>query len=176
MTLKKNIFIIGPYAAGKSSVGFHLARLCKLPFFDSDREVERRSGVDIDWMFTIEGEAGFRDREQLVIDDLTQKQGVVLATGGGTVVIPACREMLKERGLVVYIQVPFECQAERIKRFPAKRPMLQTEDPKHKLFELNEQRQQLYSELADLSYMNDQKNPFSLARTIHADIKALGDS
>ena len=131
MASKKNIFLVGPYAAGKTSVGYHLGRLFKLPFFDSDREVERRSGVDIDWMFSIEGEAGFRERERHVIDDLTQMAGVVLATGGGTVVIPECREMLRARGIVVYIQVPFSQQAERIKRFPAKRPSLKDKENKH---------------------------------------------
>ena len=135
-----NIFIIGPYGAGKSSIGYQLGLLLKKPFFDSDREIEKRAGVDIDWMFTIEGEKGFRIRELQIIKELTQMKGVIIATGGGTVVIPECRDLLQKKGTVIYLQVPFEEQLKRIKRSPAKRPTLDEEHPETKLEKLNKEK------------------------------------
>ena len=84
MAEKRNIFLIGPMGAGKSTIGRHLADELHLEFFDSDQEIEKRTGADIAWVFDIEGEEGFRDREESVITDLTEKQGIVLATGGGS--------------------------------------------------------------------------------------------
>jgi shikimate kinase len=167
----KNIYIIGPLGAGKSSVGKYLAKLLKRPFYDSDREVEKRSGVNIEWMFDVEGEAGFKAREQTVVEDLSKEEGIVLATGGGTVENPVCREALAN-GIVIYIQVAFEEQATRVKRFPWKRPQLRSADPEQKLLELNEQREQLYASIADYSYVNSNKNPYFLARKIVKDIAA----
>ena len=80
---KRNVFLIGMMASGKSTVGRHLARALSLDFVDSDSVIEDRAGADIPWIFDIEGEEKFRDREERVIDELTQRNGVVIATGGG---------------------------------------------------------------------------------------------
>ena len=176
----KNIYIIGPYGAGKSSIGFQISKMLKQPFYDSDREIENRSGVDIEWMFAIEGESGFRARELQIIKDLTKQQGIIIATGGGTVVIPECREILRNTGIIVYLQVPFAEQLTRVKRFPAKRPTLDNQHPEEKLNTLNNERKELYKELADLTYENSGKYPRKLAQTIVRDLKKLaaepGDS
>jgi len=171
--MKHNIFIIGPFAAGKSSLGYQLGRFLNLPFYDSDREVEKRSGVDIDWMFAVEGEEGFRQRELIIIDELSSQNGIVIATGGGTVAIPECKKMLSERGIVVYLKVPFSEQLSRVKRFPAKRPMLDIDDPAKKLKILNDERALLYESIANLTYTNASANPAQLAKKIIKDIKKL---
>jgi shikimate kinase len=168
-----NIFIVGPYGAGKSSIGFQISKLLKMPFYDSDREIEKRSGVDIDWMFSIEGEEGFRARELSIIKELAQQDGIVIATGGGTVVIPECRQILKERGVIIYLKVPFEEQLTRVKRFPAKRPTLDNKHPEEKLKKFNEERKKMYSEIADFSFENTGKYPRKLAQKI---IKELSQS
>jgi shikimate kinase len=174
-----NIFIIGPYGAGKSSIGYQISKLLKMPFYDSDREIEKRSGVDIEWMFSIEGETGFRERELHVIQDLSKQNGIVIATGGGTVVIPECRKLLQENGIIIYLQVPFAEQLSRIKRFPAKRPTLDNKNPEEKLKKFNDEREELYKELANLTYANTGKYPKKLAQKIVKELQELqqfGDS
>ena len=169
-----NIYIIGPYGAGKSSIGFQISKLLKMPFYDSDREIEKRSGVDIDWMFSIEGEEGFRNRELMIIRELTRLQGVIIATGGGTVVIPECQKLLGENGIVIYLKVPFAEQLTRIKRFPAKRPTLDNKNPEDKLKQFNQDREKLYQEIADLTYENTGKYPRKLASKIIKDMRKIG--
>src|ERR1700741_3651541 len=98
---KTRVFLIGPMGAGKTAVGRYLARELQLPFHDSDSEIERRTGVDIPFIFEKEGEAGFRQREREAIEALTALEGIVLATGGGAVLLPENRRLLRERGCVV---------------------------------------------------------------------------
>ena len=83
MAEKRNIFLVGPMGAGKSTIGRQLAQQLNMEFYDSDQEIEKRTGADVGWVFDLEGEEGFRDREEKVINELTEKQGIVLATGGG---------------------------------------------------------------------------------------------
>ena len=104
MAEKRNIFLIGPMGAGKSTIGRHLAQQLHLDFYDSDTEIENRTGADISWVFELEGEDGFRVREENVINDLTQKQGIVLATGGGSIKSKDSRNRLSARGIVVYLE------------------------------------------------------------------------
>jgi shikimate kinase len=173
-----NLFIIGPYGAGKSSIGYQISKLLKRPFFDTDREIEKKAGVDIDWMFTIEGEAGFRVRELQIVKELSAQKNAVIATGGGTITIPECRQLLQEH-TIIYLQVPFEEQLSRVKRFPAKRPTLDKQDPQKKLEKLNHEREVLYQNLADYTYTNTGKFPKKLAQTICEDLKSdhlIGDS
>jgi shikimate kinase len=135
--------------AGKTSIGKLLARRLKRPFHDSDRELERRTGVDIPTIFEYEGEAGFRARESAVIDDLTRLQGIVLATGGGAVLKAQNRKRLTARGLVVYLRAGVDTQLRRTAR-DRNRPLLQTEDPRARLEALLRMREPLYLETADL--------------------------
>jgi shikimate kinase len=108
-----NVFLVGLMAVGKTTVGRLLADELALPFFDSDRVVEEKAGADIAWIFDVEGEAGFRERECQVVDELTLRDGVVLATGGGVVLREENRRNLSTRGIVVFLDSPIEKLVER---------------------------------------------------------------
>jgi shikimate kinase len=153
---KHNIFLIGPMGSGKTAVGKHLARLLDYPFLDSDHEIERRTGADIPLIFEREGEAGFRHREREVIAELSARQHIVLATGGGAVLDAATREDLRSRGWVVYLETSVTQQAERAGR-TRHRPLLQGADPAQRLGELLRVREPLYREIADLVVSTDQR-------------------
>ena len=141
------IFLIGPMGAGKSAVGRQLARQLGRRFLDTDLEIERRTGVDIPFIFEKEGEAGFRAREARMVEELTALPGIVLATGGGVVLDPANRECLGRRGLVVYLHATVRQQLARTRR-SRKRPLLDTPDPGARLQALMEVREPLYRGLA----------------------------
>jgi len=144
-----SFFLAGPMGAGKSTIGRQLSKQLGLPFLDSDHEIEARTGVDIPFIFELEGEAGFRKRECVVIDDLTQLPGIVLATGGGAILDPANREHLSSRGKVIYLHASVNQQLKRT-RMDRNRPLLQTENPRARLEELMATRDPLYREIANL--------------------------
>lgn len=121
MAEKRNIFLVGPMGAGKSTIGRQLAQQLNMEFYDSDQEIEKRTGADVGWVFDVEGEDGFRDREEKIINELTEKQGIVLATGGGSVKSRETRNRLSARGVVVYLETTIEKQLARTQR-DKKRP------------------------------------------------------
>jgi len=141
---------VGPPGAGKTTIGRMLADELNLVFKDSDQEIEERTGADIPWIFDMEGEAGFRQREVAVIDELTQMPGVLLSTGGGSVLMEENRRCLQSRGTVVFLDTSVEIQLERTKR-DKRRPLLQNGDPRDVLTKLKEERDPLYREIADIS-------------------------
>jgi len=149
MTHTNNIFLVGLMGAGKSTIGRHLAKSLGLEFVDSDHEIERRTGANIPLIFDIEGEAGFRQREKKIIDELTQRNGIVLATGGGVVLDPDNRACLRERGQVIYLYARVEQLLARTAK-DRNRPLLQTPDPRARLEELLQVRDGLYREVADV--------------------------
>lgn len=161
-----NIFLVGPMGSGKSAVGRSLARLLRAPFYDSDAEVERRTGVDIPFIFDKEGEAGFREREREAIESLTVLRHIVLATGGGAILLPENRDRLSENGWVVYLKTSVAQQAERVK--PSRqRPLLNgVDDAAAKLRELMEVRDPLYSCIADLTIATDGRQIKAVVRDI----------
>lgn len=166
MAEKRNIFLVGPMGAGKSTIGRHLADQLHLEFFDSDQEIERRTGADIAWVFDIEGEEGFRRREESVISDLTEMQGIVLATGGGSIISKDVRNKLSARGIVVYLETPIEKQLARTQR-DKKRPLLQTEEePKDVLVRLADERNPLYVEVSDFVVRTDEQSAKVVANQI----------
>jgi shikimate kinase len=165
MAEKRNIFLVGPMGAGKSTIGRHLADELHLEFYDSDQEIERRTGADIAWIFDLEGEEGFRVREEGVIGDLTEKQGIVLATGGGSVVSKGVRNRLAARGIVVYLQTTIDKQVARTQR-DKRRPLLQNENPEAVLRELAESRNPLYEEVADYIVDTDDQSARAVANQI----------
>jgi shikimate kinase len=162
----KNLFLVGPMGAGKSAVGRQLARLTHLDFVDSDEEIESRTGVDIPFIFEKEGEEGFRTRESKVIDELSSREGIVMATGGGAVVDPESRSRLGGRGFVVYLYTSVKQQLERTQR-GRNRPMLENGDREKILEELMESRDPMYREIADLIVDTDGRRVQTVAREIH---------
>jgi len=166
MAEKRNIFLIGPMGAGKSTIGRELADRLHLEFFDSDQEIERRTGADIAWVFDLEGEEGFRKREEGVIEDLSEKQGIVLATGGGSVISTQVRNRLSARGVVVYLETTIDKQVARTQR-DRRRPLLQTsEEPRTVLENLAIERNPLYEEIADVIVKTDDQSAKVVAHKI----------
>ena len=166
MAEKRNIFLVGPMGAGKSTIGRELADKLHLEFFDSDQEIERRTGADIAWVFDLEGEEGFRKREEGVIEDLSEKQGIVLATGGGSVISAQVRNRLSARGVVVYLETTIDKQVARTQR-DRRRPLLQTsEDPRTVLENLAVERNPLYEEIADVIVQTDDQSAKVVANKI----------
>ena len=165
MAEQRNIFLIGPMGAGKSTIGRHLAQMLYLNFYDSDAQIEKKTGADIAWVFDVEGEQGFRNREHDMIDELTQKHGIVLATGGGVVIGPENRAHLSARGVVVYLKTSVNKQLARTLK-DKRRPLLQTEDPRSVLEALAEKRNILYDEVADYTIETDEQSAKVVASKI----------
>jgi shikimate kinase len=165
MKYPRKIFLVGPMGAGKSAVGRHLARALHLDFADSDDEIEARTGVDVPFIFEKEGEDGFRKREAAAIDDLSQRENIVLATGGGAVLLPENRNHLVGRGFVVYLYTTVEQQVRRTARGRT-RPLLENGDPRSILGDLLKIRDPLYREVADLVVETDGRKVKSVADEI----------
>lgn len=164
---RNNIFLIGPMGAGKTSVGRFLARQLHKDFYDSDEEVEKMTGAHLGWIFDMEGETGFRQREMKAIDALTKLSGIVLATGGGCVETPEVREFLRQRGVVVYLHVSLEIQIDRLKR-DKKRPLLQGDDPQEVIIRMIHERESFYEKIADMTVMTDQRSVKDVSEDILA--------
>lgn len=154
----QSIFLIGPMGAGKSTIGRLLSNELGMEFYDSDKVIEERCGANIPWIFDMEGEQGFREREQHAIDELTQLKGIVLATGGGVVMREENRKNLSARGTVIYLRTSVEQQLERTSK-DKNRPLLQTENPKSVLQALFDKRDPLYQQVADITIETDKSNP-----------------
>jgi shikimate kinase len=161
----RSVFLIGPMGSGKSAVGKYLARLLGLQFYDSDTEIERRTGVDIPYIFDKEGEAGFRQRERETIELLTAMPGTVLATGGGAVLLPDNRRVLSERGCVIYLETSVAQQADRVKQGRT-RPLLANVDTITKLEQLMHERAVLYRGIADITVSTDGRRVRTVAEEI----------
>ncbi|MGI4816472.1 MAG: shikimate kinase AroK [Janthinobacterium lividum] len=128
---KKNIFLIGPMGAGKSTVGRYLSQVLNMSFYDSDSEIEKRTGADIDWVFEVEGESEFRIREEKIINELTDKTGIILSTGGGSILSLKSRDLLQSRGVVIYLRTSVKEQLLRTK-MDKKRPLLSSNSNENK--------------------------------------------
>ena len=165
MAKPKRIFLIGPMGAGKTTIGKHVAQALGMEFRDSDLEIQRRTGVDIPTIFEYEGEEGFRHREQQVIDELTQLDNQVLATGGGAVIRAENRQHLSARGIVFYLECTPQQQYERTYR-DRNRPLLQTEDPLARLAQLMQVREPLYRETADYVVTTEGRSAGTVANEI----------
>lgn len=147
----RNVYLVGPMGSGKTTIGQRLARRLGLVFYDSDHEIESRTGASINLIFDIEGESGFRERETKMLRELTSKEGVLVATGGGAVLAETNRELLRRTGTVVYLETPVHRQLQRLRRDKS-RPLLQTPGKARRLEELAERRNPLYEEVADLRF------------------------
>ncbi len=170
MSSAERVFLIGPMGAGKSALGRVLAQRLGRRFLDSDRVLEERTGVDIARIFDVEGEIGFRAREEAVLQELTQHVGIVLATGGGAVLREHNRTCLRERGVTVYLRTRIDTQLIRTRH--SNRPLLQTEDPRARLQALMLERTPLYETLADITVDTDHGTIAAIADKI---IQRLGE-
>jgi shikimate kinase len=171
---RTTIILVGPMGAGKTAVGRQLAKALQWTFIDSDQEIERRTGVNISLIFEIEGEAGFRRREQNVIAELAERTETVLATGGGAVLAQANRKCLKTRGFVVYLHASLDAQLERTSRRNT-RPLLATADPRARLEKLFAERDPLYREIADTIVPTDGRRVRAVTGEIRRVLK-IGDT
>jgi len=167
-----NIFLVGLMGAGKTTVGKLLAKHLGKTFYDSDHEIERRTGVNIPLIFDIEGEAGFRSRERAMIEELACIQDIVLATGGGAVLSPQNRETLHSHGTVVYLRASVDDLWLRT-RHDRGRPLLQTADPQARLAELFQQRDPLYREVAHITVDTSRQSVQNLVHQLEEKLEQL---
>jgi len=168
----QNIFLIGLMGSGKTTIGQMLAKRIGMPFLDSDHELEQRTGVSIATIFEIEGEAAFRVREAALIDELTQRDGIVLGTGGGCVLNADTRTALKSRGTTVYLHSSPETSYERVRR-NRDRPLLLVSDPLGRLRQLYETRHPLYQEASHLTVESYRDRPSAAVSEIVARVQRV---
>ena len=162
---KRNIYLIGPMGSGKTAVGKQLAKLLATPFYDSDVEVERRTGVDIPFIFEREGEAGFRAREREAIEALVLLEPIVMATGGGAILNEENRHLLAEHGTVIYLETSLGQQLQRVGTGRG-RPLLKDGDLADRLRKLREVRDPIYNALADHVVLTDHRRVNKVAEDI----------
>jgi shikimate kinase len=170
-----NIFLVGMMGAGKTTVGKLLAQQLGKTFMDSDEEIQQRTGVTIAHIFDVEGEAGFRQREACVIQDLVRRDNLVLATGGGAVLSEQTRDALRGNGLVVYLKSTVSDLWQRT-RHDRSRPLLQTADPRARLKELYELRDPLYTQVADLTMPTGKQSVHSLMQQLQQELFRLTET
>jgi shikimate kinase len=166
------LILIGMMGAGKTTVGKELARRRGVRFADCDHEIVARTGVSVPTIFEIEGEAGFRRRETQMMDELTRESDIVIATGGGVVTTPENRDLMRERGIVIYLNVPPQVLFERT-RHDRNRPLLQVENPRQRIEELYLVRDPLYREVADVIVEGGRGNPGAMVRMIENALQKL---
>jgi shikimate kinase len=171
---KRNIFLIGPTGSGKTAVGRQLARDTGLRFVDSDLEIEKRTGVEVGYIFEKEGERRFRERESEMIRELTALEGIVLATGGGAILAPENRERLAANGIVVYLKTGINEQLKRTGR-SRKRPLLNRQDPRQVLESMATARTPLYEEIADIALDTNSQRVRSVAQKLRELLVERGD-
>lgn len=151
-----NVFLVGPSGAGKSTIGREIARSLDMAFYDTDHVIEQQTGVDIAWIFDVEGEQGFREREAAIVKDLADKSNAIVATGGGTVLHEKSCQIMRDSGAkIVYLKVDLPQQFERASRNQDTRPLLRGGNIQEKLLGMAEKRDPLYANLADESFETD---------------------
>ena len=167
------IFVVGPMGVGKTTIGRMLAEDLQLDFFDCDIEIEKRCGASIAWIFDVEGEAGFRERETQVLDELTGRKNILLATGGGAVLKKENRDYLQERGLVIYLDASVDLLVRRTAR-DKKRPLLQNANPESVLQKIKTLRDPLYRQVADIQVVVDDNSSRNAVNQILYQLKNEG--
>lgn len=169
-----NIYLVGPMGAGKTTIGKRIAEIKGMNFVDSDAEIEKRTGVDISFIFDMEGEEGFRRREREVLAELTRLSNTVLATGGGAVLDSGNRDLLSARGVVVYLETSLEQQLART-RNNRDRPLLaDSDDIEETLTKLAKERNPFYRKIADLVVPTGDQSARKLAHEIVANLESIG--
>ncbi|MCP8900738.1 shikimate kinase [Gilvimarinus xylanilyticus] len=166
----QHVFLVGPMGVGKSTIGRLLAAELNLPFVDTDRLIEARTGADIPWIFDMEGEHGFRDRESAVLQELCEGEVAVIATGGGMVTREKNCKLMRDSGFVCFLSASVDQLVERTSR-DRKRPLLQVDDPRQKIIDILTERAPLYRSVANVEVNTDRFNPKAVVQEI---VAALG--
>jgi shikimate kinase len=169
MKTKGNIFLIGMMGVGKTTIGRKLAQHLHMEFYDSDAEIEQNTKATISWIFELEGEEKFREREMKAIDSLTKQKNIVLATGGGAILSEENRRHLKERGVVIYLYADPNALIKRTRL--EGRPLLNKKNAYETFINLLEKREQLYKEIARFSYDTGQNNLLHVVHKIINDLR-----
>jgi shikimate kinase len=163
----KNIYIIGPLGAGKTAVGRYLSKKLSRPFIDTDQEIAKRAGADLNWIYDIEGEAGYRIREQHVIEQLSQDNDLIVSTGGGAVLTLENCKVMQQTGIIFYLSVSYEVQLQRTQLRRGTRPLLEDSSSfQDNLKNLNKERVPLYESIAHHVLSTDNDSAFKLATKI----------
>ena len=164
------IFIVGPIASGKSVIGKKLAKTLAVNFVDTDNEIEKNTGVDISWIFEVEGEEGFRKREEKLLREVSKKENSVISTGGGTIIGKQNRELMTSKGKVVYLEASIQVQLERTLKDKS-RPLLNKVNKEETLISLKERREHLYKEIADITIKQEGKSHNKIVQEIIGKLK-----
>jgi len=167
---RRNLYLVGPMGSGKTTLGRQLAARLGLEFIDCDQEIEERTGASVNLIFDVEGEAGFRDRESALIEELSHRTGLLVATGGGAIIRAANRRLMRDTGFVVWLRTPVEHQIARLGR-DRSRPLLQAPDRDRILQRLAEERNPLYTEVSDLVFDSSQRNIKRVAEQLCLEIR-----
>jgi len=153
-------------ASGKSTLGKKLAQDLGVGFIDTDKEIEKKAGADISWIFEVEGENGFRKRETMALKKSIEKDDIVISTGGGIITVEKNSELMKAKGKVIYLKTPLEVQVERTKK-DKKRPLLAGMNKKEILMGLKKERDPKYQSIADITInLSQHKNKKSIISEI----------
>ncbi len=159
------IFIVGPMASGKTVIGKKLAKTLAINFVDTDKEIEKNAGVDISWIFEVEGEEGFRKREEELLKEVSKKENSVISTGGGTIIGKQNRELMTSKGKVIYLETSLQVQLERTLKDKS-RPLLKEGKKKETLISLKKKREHLYKEIADITIKQEGKGHNKIVQEI----------
>ena len=164
------IFIIGPTASGKTTIGQKLAKFLKINFIDIDHEIEKRSGADVSWIFDIEGEKGFRKRESDILIECCDLDNYVVSTGGGSILKRTNRDLISSSGIVIYLKTSIQEQMQRT-TFDNSRPMIDANNREEIFLKMKEEREPLYEEIADFFIDQDSKSHVKIVKEIVSNIK-----
>ncbi|PAV24964.1 shikimate kinase [Tamilnaduibacter salinus] len=164
-SLPERLVLVGPMGAGKSTIGRLLARELGYDFVDTDRLIEERCGANIPWIFDVEGEAGFRARETAMLEEMAGRSRLVLATGGGAVLNPDNRPLMRQGAWVIYLKTSVDQQYARTRR-DRNRPLLQKDNPRAILETLFRERDPVYDEVSDMTVLTDHRSPRSVVREL----------
>jgi shikimate kinase len=166
------IFLIGPMASGKTTIGQKLAKHLQIGFIDTDQQIEKNTGAEISWIFDIEGEKSFREREHQILKKACSEINCVISTGGGIVIRKDNRDLLRDSGLIIYLETSIQSQLERT-LLDKSRPLLDSKDKELTLRNLKKERSPLYEEIANITIKEKERGHNVIFQDILNKIKEI---